>query len=389
MKNIGSSKKRSRVQGRNFRWVVPRLDPQVWTRKEAYKAEVLDRLLASKTARKGVRHYSVAVESHADGSPHLDLLLVFEKTVELRPTELDFLCGKHGDLTRYRNLNAAILAYGSKEDVPLSDASLKSALQIQAIKHNPYAFLQQRMLRDPFGFNLDQYCAQNNYFAEIRGYSTIRSKLRTHQEAACNLILKKKPGLREITPCFIRAVLSDAEFQIFQSWVGYCTIVGFINEIFKYGPDRPFKSKQLLLVGPPNVGKTSLVNEISRHVATYEMGVSNWFPRYCSGVYSLISWNEFRLSAMPYANLLRFLEGTPMDLQYKGGSTLKKDNPLMIASSNLTYSEHLFKKFNAYSKLPQLRAALQNLPARLTQLQIPTGFDLFILIKLVREAAVK
>ena len=386
--NLRKIQGKCKLQGTNFRWVVPRLDPQVWSRREAYKAELLDRLRSSKTARKGVRYYSIAVESHADGSPHLDLLLIFEKKIRLSYVELDFLCDKHGELTRYRNLNHAVLNYGSKEDVPLSNCpDVQRIVDEQQLRRDPYAFLQGRMLEDPFSFNLAQYCAKNDYFKTIRGFSALSSKLRIHQQTACNLILKAKAGLREITPSFIRAVLNDSDFQKFESWVGYCTIVNFINQIFRYGPNRPFKSRQLLLVGPPNIGKTSLVNAISKYVATYEVGISNWFPRYSSGVYSLISWNEFSLRVMPYSNLLRFLEGTPMDLEYKGGSTMKRDNPLVIASSNLSYSDHLLRKFSGYSKLPQLRVALKNLPARLTQLEIPERMDLFVLIKIVEAAA--
>ena len=70
-------------QGQNFRWVVPQLPAEIWDKKETFKTDLLDRLRASKTAKKGIKFYSIAIESHADGHPHLDMLLIFEKQIRL------------------------------------------------------------------------------------------------------------------------------------------------------------------------------------------------------------------------------------------------------------------------------------------------------------------
>lgn len=379
---------KDKIIGTNFRWVVPQLPTQVWDTKETFKAELLGRLLASKTARKGIRYYSVAVESHADGNPHLDLLVIFSKKIRLGYTELDFLCQKHGDLTRYRTLNSSILAYGFKEDVPLTNLpELEAVLRDQAFRRDPYATIQAAMKRDVFRFNFDQFCAKNDRFRELKNFSSIRARMRLQQEALANLRLRDRPGLHLITPQLIRSSLTREEYQTFCSWSGYCTIVSAINEMTRYGSHRPFKSKQLFLVGPPNTGKTSLIRWLSRYVSNYEAGVSNWFPRYSSESYSLISWNEFSLRVMPYANLLKFLEGTPMDLEYKGGSTLKWDNPLIILNSNLTSVHHLKTKFRSFSRIEELSQALKNFPARVLELVIPDGFTLFLLQKIIDAAA--
>jgi len=377
--------KKLHFQGQNFRWVVPQLPAEIWNKKDQFKTDLLDKLLASKTAKKGIKYYSIAIESHADGNPHLDMLLIFEKKIRLANTELDFLCQKHGDLTRYRNLNQAILDYSSKEDTPLSNCpDVRRLLDQQEIKKDPYRFFQRQMQTDPFGFDLARYCAKNDYFASIQRWSYIKNKLKDHQEAVCNLELLRKPGILEITPALIEQELTQLELDEFHSWLGYQTIVDYINQIREYRSFRPFKSKQLILVGEPNIGKTSLINKLQELLAVYPMGVSNWFPRYSSGIYQIISWNEFRLSLMPYTQLLQFLEGSMMDLQFKGGSVLKKDNPLIIMTSNLRLSSHLFQKFKNDTEL--LVIASQNLSVRIQEILIPFGKNLFFLQKLIIKA---
>ena len=61
------------IQGQNFRWVVPQISPEIWSKKDQFKADLLDRLRLSKTAKKGIKFYSIAIESHADGNPHFDI----------------------------------------------------------------------------------------------------------------------------------------------------------------------------------------------------------------------------------------------------------------------------------------------------------------------------
>lgn len=374
--------KRGNVRGTNFRWVVPQLPAEVWSRKEAYKAELLDKLLASKTAKKGIRYYSIAIESHADGNPHLDLLLIFEKKIDLKPTELDFLCDKHGDLTRYRTLNQAILNYGSKEDTPLSNLSPSDAiLDEQKLKNCPEKFFMQLIDQDPFHFDFRSYCTRMKNLHLIKNWSSVKNKMKDYQEARCNLVHRDKPGIQKITDKLIQRELTPLEQEEFYSWHGYQQIVDKINEIGRFNSNRPFKSKQLLLVGPPDIGKTSLINALQVHIPVYPMGVSNWFPRYQANTYRVIAWNEFRLSLMSYPLLLQFLEGSYMDLQYKGGSTLKSDNPLVIMTSNLTLKNHIWRKFKNDEYL--LKAALLNAPARIDEIVIPEFKDLFFLQKLI------
>ena len=374
--------KQKNIRGTNFRWVVPQLDFEIWKKKANQKNEILDTLFWSKTAKKGIKYYSIAIESHADGNPHLDMLLIFEKQIELRLNELDFLCNKHGHLTRYRTLNQAILEYGSKEDTPLSNLPLlETVLNEQTIKKTPEQFFMQLIDKDPFHFDFKSYCVKKKVLHLIKNWSSLKTKMKDYQESLCNLVLKEKPGIQKITKELIQQELSPLEQKEFYSWEGYQRIVDKINEIGKFKSNKPFKSKQLLLVGPPNTGKTSLIRALQPHIPIYPMGVSNWFPRYLSNTYRIISWNEFRLTLMPYPQFLQFLEGSYMDLQYKGGSTLKSDNPLIFMTSNLTLRNHIQNKFKNNTCFK--KTALLNASARIDEIIIPNFKDLFFLQKLI------
>ena len=158
------------------------------------------------------------------------------------------------------------------------------------------------------------------------------------------------------------------------------------------GLSRPFKSKHLLIVGSAGIGKTSLISEpnnkagripLEQIVSTYHMGMRHWFPKYQDGVYKLIFWNQMKLTSYSYDFLLKFLEGSPVDLPYHGGATKKADNQLIYMTSNLALERHIQIKFwNQQDR----ESARQNLSKRIQQVRVPKGYDLFLLQKLLIPA---
>lgn len=380
---------KTRIIGTNFRWVVPQLPAEIWDKKEQYKADLLDQLRLSKTAKKGIKYYSIAIESHADGNPHLDMLIIFEKKIALQNKELDFLCNKHGDLTRYRSLNQAILDYGSKEDKPLTNCpNIRQLLDEQDLKKDPYVFLQEHMLKDPYSFNIAHFCEKNDYFKHISGFKSIESKLKSHQEARCNRLLKSKPGIVKITPELIQQELTPSEQEEYHSWHGYQTIVNFLNQIPEYGTERPTHTQNLFIYGRPRTGKTSLIEAIQKSTAVYPVGTQNWFPKFSNHTYRLMFWDECRLNMMTWEQMLILLDGRPYDLPYKGGSTLKHDNQLWIMTSNKSVRQHLKQK-HSYLQEDFDNPLEQNVietsfRKRVHQIIIPDDKDLFLLLKLIK-----
>ena len=372
------------------------------------KQRVLDYLLQEENKRtvKPI-NWSIAWEVHAaSGLPHLDILLVFQKNVKALYTSFDYLIKdlkiaqrdvgdqvgiNHVWVTPYspKKLNKAILQYGFKEDpsviTNLTLQNQQQLLRVNTLKADPYRYLELQMRKDPLHFNVEQFAQKHDLYQYIKSWSSIKSKLKDSQLAAANLKLRNKPGFKLITKNLAKQVLTQKQYRRYTKYVQiYGKIVLKINEIVQYKFDRPFKSKQLLLVGPPDTGKTSLIRQIQKHCAVYHMDVSNWFPAYRDRVYTLIAWNQFKLKGgMPHTDLLKFLEGYPMDLQYKGGSSLRRDNQLIIMTSNMTLDQHINLKFKDQE---QRALARDNLRARIEQIILPAGVNLFLLQKLLISA---
>ena len=378
---------------------VPNLCPEL----DQLKSKILDRLIAKESTRKSkLINWSIAWETHSSGLPHFDILLVYQKNIQFILTSFDYLIKDlnikqhdvgddvgigHVWITPYSptKLSKAILDYGQKEDpnvlTNLSSQSKEDLLRVTKLKADPYRYLELQMDKDPIYFNLEQYVKKHNLAQYISSWSSIKSKLKDMQIAAANLKLKDKPGFKFIDRSLIQSRLTPSELVTYDSWSGYQTIVNYLNQIMLYGTKRSFKSKQLLLVGRPNTGKTSLVNLIQQFLSVYHLDVSNWFPNYRDGVYRLLFWDQFKLKGgMSHTDLLKFLQGSPMDLQYKGGSSLRMDNQLIIMTSNMTLNQHIEFKFK---DITQRFLARQNLSVRIQEVIIPNKYDLFLLLRLI------
>jgi hypothetical protein len=336
----------------------------------------------------------VSWQTHpTSGIPHLDILLVYKKAVMNSMNHYNYLL-KHGELTRYSKLNDAILTYGTKQDPsPLISPEFNplTVINQKRLIDDPYIVMYDQMIKAPFTFDVHAWLKASNlhHVAARTHWQKAVALLKKQQEVQCNELLFSKPCFKRINQAQIASQLSPSERVKFYSWYGYQVIVDHLNQVLTHGSHRPFKTKNLLLVGPTHIGKTSLFSEpyhppdrisIQDCVSVYHMGMKHWFPKYKSGVYKIIFWDQFKLTAYPYDLLLKFFQGSPVDLPYHGGATKKDDNPLIVMTSNLPLARHLQIKFtNPYDR----QIAAQNLASRVTQLVVPPGFDLFFLQKLI------
>lgn len=378
-----------KLNGMYFRLVIPNLQefknsPEALVK---LKGDTLNAILYKQNPS-DLQYYKIAVETHpTTGVPHLDILLTYKRSVQKSLNRFDYLI-KHGDLTKYKQLNQAILQYGDKQDSsPLTNLPSDTSLILKAkqLQDDPYAILEVQMLKDPFYFNSHTWLRTNDLAKTISktNWSKAISLIRAQQQAECNRRLQDKPGFQVISKDLIRTSLTDSQYRIYSKNRRFFDLIcKKINEIVTYGTTRPHKTKNLLIVGPPDTGKTSLALQIQKHLSVYYMGVHNWFPSYKPNVYKMILWNQFSLKSMTYPQLLNFLEGTKMDLQYKGGSVLKTDNQLIYMTSNMTLEEHICSRFKSEDSRAKARA---NLRARIQQIVLPKGINLFLLQKLIHK----
>ena len=361
------------------------------------KIDIKTKLLEAQTKRQ-LRYYKIAIQSHKNGDVHLDILIAYTVSIQRRLTDFDYLL-KHGNVTTYRRLNEAIIDYGSKQDpspltnMPKTSSELVHQLERHVrLKKDPYLFLQNQMKKDPFNFDLAWYATKNDLFAKIKGWTSIKTKLKDSQEATCNLQLQNKPGFKFITRKIIQESLDSKELALYDSWPGYQFIVDHLNQIPTYGTRRPMKTPNLYLYGPAGVGKTSFITQpnhqrptptVSQLTSVYIMGMRHWFPAYKSHVNNLIFWDQATFTSYAYPTILKFLQGTPIDLPYHGGATKKIDNPLIIMTSNNSLMQTVAIKFPSPEAQEMAR---DNLKPRINAVHVTSETPLFILRKLLKPA---
>ena len=377
------------------------------------KQQVLDYLLAQQNKRKvKPTHWAIAWQIHpGSGLPHLDILLVFQRNVIAYKTSFDYLIKDlkikqieptesfqpgHVWVTPYspKKLNKAILDYGFKQDPVvvsnLTQIAKAQLVQVNQLKADPYRYLQLQMLKDPLHFNLQQYVRKHDLNQYLPSWSSLKVRLRDSQVAAANLALRSKRGFKFIDKALIQANLNPQQQKVYYSWTGYQVIVDKLNQLVTLGGKRPMKTLNLLITGPASVGKTSLFHNpnhppdqsaVEDFASVYPMGMSTWFPHYRSDVYKLIFWNQAKLTSYSYDLLLKLLEGSYVDLPTKGGVAPKRDNPLIIMTSNLTLQQMIQQKFH-YNR-DYIAMARKNLAVRVQNVIMPEGYNLFLLQKLL------
>jgi len=140
------------------------------------------------------------------------------------------------------------------------------------------------------------------------------------------------------------------------SWHGAATssdyewnkeIVDWLNTNIKR--PRRFKQKQLYIYGPPDVGKTHLLDQLREALMCYELPKEDFYDLWEDDAYDLCIMDEFKgHKAVTFLN--EFLQGSRMCIRKKGSQALKSHNIPTIICSNYSPEE-------AYSKCGDMAIA--------------------------------
>ena len=373
---------------------------------EKLKSDVLHALLSQE---KHLERYKIAWETHErNHRPHLDILLLYRFRVQKHTASYDYLLtfcpqvlsefpdNHQTPQTRIvayslSKVSSAIIDYGNKEDpAPLSNFNQTDTahyLTLHRLSTDAYGFLAQQMQKDPYNFDLAQYAVEYGLDAKISNWNSVKSKLIDIRAATIAKLELTKPGFHPITPQLIRSVLSPAEYSHFllHSTAVYQPIIDHLNQICTYGPNRPHKTSNLLITGPKNTGKTALTESLAKTVGRYNVKFENkYLNRYSNHKYGFIVWNETKFTDFSHNWILQFLEGVEVAIPMRYNSCLKRDNPLIIMTSNLTLQQHMSLRFGAHTDL--YTHACENLGARLTNIVIPKDAHIFFMQKLIIAA---
>lgn len=338
--------------------------------------------------------YLICEQMYDSGEPHFHAILVYDRRKRIQTADFYDYRDIHPNVQTMRNMKAALEYIYKQDPRPHTNMDIIKQKRIARAKDTSslYQLLEQQMKKDPCNFNVYKYCVEHDITRQIykANYSKAVRLIKQVQIIYCNKKLTSKPGYKHIDEALICAKLSPSELAIYNSWVGYSHIVNYLNIMNTERGNRQQKSMNLLITGQPNTGKSALFwqrnplpnrSSVVTHLPLYPMGMKDWFPEYTSDVYAGIYWNQAKLTSYSYDVILQILDGSPVMLPAKGGGHKKQDNPTVIMTSNMTLDQMINQKFRTNKQYRQL--ARKNLAARIENIIIPKGFDLFLLQKLL------
>lgn len=319
--STGSSQRQEKTSKKKFQLKAKRLFltfPQCSVTKEQAQERLLSKFPEELT------WYIIAEEAHADGTPHLHLALEFKQEFSTRKTEFfDFVGGKHGNYQAMKNQRKCVqyVVKGGKYVV--------HGLDVDALmkkKDGKSAFVAKSVLD---GKTIDEINSEDPGFFMM-------NKRKIEEYAAWCSVRKEKKNKLEwngIPEGDIMDMDSEADKEI-STWLN-----------LNIRKPRDLRQEQLYIYGPPQMGKTSLIEHLSKYLNIYHVPRDeDFYDGYEDGVYDLCVMDEFKHSkTMQWLNA--FLDGQVVTLRQKGKQLVKKDRLPVIVLSNYTLEQNYKKLF--------------------------------------------
>lgn len=257
-------------------------------------ATVLNRVV-DRWGAANLSYVCISREAHADGTPHLHLLIAWPKKIDVKSADVfDELTGKHGNYQSVRNLSnwhdyvkkhGDFIEHGSP---PSTTQSISAGIA--------------KRIRE--GASLDEVEEMNP------GYVMLHLRLLKEYKS---FLETKTKRTRVIRPPLVRF---------------YC---GCEIEL---GITRTFKQLQFFIYGPPGTGKTSLILDfINEGFEGFQLPLNNDFTGYDDDSFDFAYVDEFK-GQLSLTFLNEWLQGSPMKLNTKYGGVFKRKNlPTFILSN--------------------------------------------------------
>jgi len=289
-----------------------------------------------------VEYAVVAEEAHEDGTPHLHAIIRFKQSLTTRDCNFfDFVGGKHGNLKKILRTEWRVVAYVVKagrwvatngfDPVAFVKAgqkkgSTKADMIATAILEDSTVTLQAITKTHP-GYVMMNMQKIQSFLQKVRLWTA-------KEETTIWTPLPLPPGV-----------------STFNS-----TIIEWLNK--NICQKREFKQKQLYIWGSVGVGKTHMINLLSKLIRIYHIPKNeDWDDLYEDGLYHLAVLDEFkRQKTRSY--LLEWLQGSTMILKRKGLCPLIKScNVPTIILGNYSL-DVLYMDPKYHGTLPALQARL-------------------------------
>lgn len=268
----------------------------------------------------GVKWAVVGREKHADGGLHLHCAFWLNDRLETtNPHFFDALVGgAHGnyqvmakppDCVKYCIKDDDFIAsegFDAKAYITARKAGVSTGFATVAVKVKEGTSLAELNDAHP-GFMLQ-------HLTKVKTYA-----------AFCTATIPAEPLVAFPADLPDLATLNDSEAAVFNWLRG--NLIGF--------PARPrFRSLQLMIIGGTGIGKSSLVDSLSRFARPYHMPMEeSFYDSYSDKLFDFVFLDEFR-SQKTISFMNSFVDGSTVTLRIKGGQVTKRKNLPVIICSN-------------------------------------------------------
>lgn len=272
----------------------------------------------------------VCRELHRDGTPHLHCAIWLRSRVKTSSSDFfDFVGGQHGNYQVMRD-PPDVVKYVTKEDDWVSwPPSWDAKAYVAARKKRTSTSFETVAGMVGEGDSIRAINAVHpgfmlQHLTKVRAYASFVQSV-----AQRDLLDWPAP----IPPADV-VKLAVTSHQVY-SWIRGNVMTG---------ASRMFGAKQLMVIGPTGIGKSTLIYNLARYLRIYYVPMGeNFYDSYSDSEYDLIVFDEYR-SQKTIQWMNSFVQGAPVSLRIKNGQVLKRKHLPVIVLTN--YEPH-----DAYSNV--------------------------------------
>jgi len=322
-----------------------------YPRNETTKETLLSRV--QKLFSKSLAWAICAEEAHSDGGGHLHAVIALTKKAYLKGTKwmkkLDKLTGKHGNYQSARNLKNTV-TYVTKDGKFVSVGINVSEFTKAAAAKKSTAIATAMIA----GKNLDEIHEMDPGFFMMnkRKIEDYQDYLQRKKARLDTILLKWPPSEEESMPL-------NSTDELIRNWL--------LNNLFK---TRHLKQPQMYIYGDADMGKTTLINNLSKYARIYFIPPDeDFYCTYDNDSYDLAVLDEFK-GQKKIQWLNGWLDGQNFPIKRKGLPALVKTKniPTIILSN---YSlENIYRK-----RIELVPTALDPLNTRLDVIHVTTKIN--------------
>ncbi len=316
----------------------------------------------------------IASELHADGSPHRHVYLVLKEIKRCGAANcFDLPSTGHGDYKSVKNSNkdrVRAVAYVKKDDCytlyDIDEANL--AVYLASPSKNMDKEIAEALLA---GKACEELVTENPAYAmrnlkkmkEFEAFATMMK-----QTTPPNRFSEVSISACACPSCAILDAIGGAEVDKQNATI----IMNWLNDrIRRHKEDNmlPIRTRQLWIVSPPGVGKTTFVSKLKLCLSIYDIPkTEDFYDTWRNGRYDLAVLDEYH-GQKSVGWLNTWLDGSTTTLRIKGGQYIKNDNvPTLILSNHDPHEVYS----NAMSKNHNILDPMLCEPARIEVIHITT-----------------